>query len=60
MNILDLIFEFLGLKILKFSDADSDPDSGILATLDESNPGWKKSDQGSGINIPDLQLLLNQ
>jgi hypothetical protein len=46
MNILDLIFEFLRLKILKFSDADSDPVSGILATLDRES-GMEKI--GSGI-----------
>ncbi len=28
------------------------PGSGVLSTLD---PGWKKSDPGSGINIPDPQ-----
>jgi hypothetical protein len=37
MNIPDLIFEFLGLKILKLFYADLDPKSGgsgILSTLD--------------------------
>ncbi len=43
---------FFGLKILKFFDADPDPRSGILLTRD---PGWKNSDPGSGINIPDPQ-----
>jgi hypothetical protein len=33
-------------KILKFFDADQDPGPGI------SDPGWKNSDPGSGINIP--------
>jgi hypothetical protein len=42
--------QFLRLKILKFFDADSDPGSEIFLTLD---PGWKNSDLGSGINIPD-------
>jgi hypothetical protein len=37
-------------KILKFFDAD--PGSGIFLTLD---PGWKNSDPGSGIPIPDSQ-----
>ncbi len=32
--------------------ADLDPGSGIFLTLD---PGWKDSDPGSGINIPDPQ-----
>jgi hypothetical protein len=54
MNILDHVSESLetifGLKILKFFGADSDP--GIFLTLD---PGWKNSDPGSGINIPDPQ-----
>jgi hypothetical protein len=44
MIIPDHIFESLvksfGLKILKFFDAD---------------PGWKNSDPGPGINIPDPQ-----
>jgi hypothetical protein len=44
MNIPDHISEsfetIFGLKILKFFDAD---------------PGWKNSDPGSGINIPDPQ-----
>ena len=40
--------ELLGLKILKFFDAD--PGSGIFLTL---YPGWKKF--GSGINISDVQ-----
>jgi hypothetical protein len=46
MNILDHISEsrethFFRLKILKFFDADPDPVSVILLTLD---PGWKNSD----------------
>jgi hypothetical protein len=47
MNISDLIFEIsapvFGLKILNFFDADPDPGSEILSTLDP----------GSGINSPD-------
>jgi hypothetical protein len=56
INISDHISESLEsifwVKILKFFDADGDPDPGseILLTLD---PGWKKF--GSGINIPDTQ-----
>jgi hypothetical protein len=42
----------LGLKILRFFDADPDPGFGILSTLD---PGWKNSDPESGINIADPQ-----
>jgi hypothetical protein len=38
------------VKILKFFDEDPDPGSGIFFTLD---PGWKISDPGSGINIPE-------
>jgi hypothetical protein len=56
MNISDLIFENLvfvfGITILKFFDADPGcPDPDLV------NPGsrMKKSDQGSGINIPDPQ-----
>ncbi len=45
INIPDLIFENL--------DADPDPGTGTLSTVD---PGWKKSDPGSGINLPDPQL----
>ncbi len=37
-------------KILKIFYVDPDPGSGIFLTLD---PGWKHSDPGSGINIPD-------
>jgi hypothetical protein len=36
--------ENVWLKILKLSDADTDPVSGIFFTLD---PGWKNSDPGS-------------
>jgi hypothetical protein len=43
---------FFGLKILKFFDADLDPGSVIFSTLD---PGWKNSDPGPEINIPDPQ-----
>ncbi len=46
------LHQFLGLKILKFFDADPDPRYGILSTLDPGS-GLKKSDPGSGINIPD-------
>jgi hypothetical protein len=42
--------QFFGLNILKFFAAD--PGSKIFLTLD---PGWKNSDLGSGINIPDPQ-----
>jgi hypothetical protein len=59
MNIQDHFSEsletFLGLKILKFFHADPDPKSGILFNLD---PGWKNSDPGSEINIPDPQHCL--
>jgi hypothetical protein len=41
---------FFGLKLLKFFDADSDPESRIFLARD---PGWKTSDPGSGKNIPD-------
>jgi hypothetical protein len=34
---------------------DADPGPGIFLTLD---PGWKNSDPGSGINIPDPQHCL--
>jgi hypothetical protein len=54
MNILDHISEsletILWVKILKFLDADADP--GIFLTLD---PGWKNSNPGSEIHIPDPQ-----
>jgi hypothetical protein len=45
-------FGFFGVKILKYFDAD--PGSRIRDG-DSSDPGWKKSDPGSGINIPDPQ-----
>jgi hypothetical protein len=49
----DLIFENLvsvfWVKILKLFDADPDPESGILLTLDPGS-GMEKSDPGSGIN----------
>jgi hypothetical protein len=44
---LETIF---GFKILKFFDAD--PESKIFLTRD---PGWKNSDPGFRINIPDPQ-----
>jgi hypothetical protein len=43
-----------GVKMLKFFNAD--PGSGIFLTVD---PGWKNSDPGFGINIPDPQHCLN-
>jgi hypothetical protein len=43
-------FAFLGVKILKFFDKDLG--SG-METVRIRDPGWKKSDPGSGINIPD-------
>ncbi len=68
LNVPDHISESLKtifwvkLKILKFFDADQDPDpgirnlfnpgSGIFLTLDL---GWKNSDPGYRINIPDPQ-----
>ncbi len=58
MNIPDHFFRsleaVLGLKILKFLDADPDPGSEIFLTLD-SGSGIEKSDPGSRINIPDPQ-----
>ncbi len=59
MNIQDHISESLetklfGLKIFKFSDADLDPGSGIFLTWIR-DPGWKNSNPGSGIKIPDPQ-----
>ncbi len=50
IKILKFLVSKFSIKILKFFDAD--PGSGILYTLD---PGWKKSDSGSGINISDPQ-----
>jgi hypothetical protein len=54
MNILDHISESLEtifwVKILKFFD--TDPGSSNLLALD---PGWKKFDLGTGINIPNPQ-----
>jgi hypothetical protein len=38
-----IFFNFLGLKILAFFDADSDPGSGIFLTL-KRDPGWQNSD----------------
>ncbi len=49
MNTPDLIFE---LKILQFFDADPEPGSGILSTLDL---GSRMENIGSGINFPDPQ-----
>ncbi len=43
-------FCFYGVKILKFFD--EDPGSG-METARIRDPGWKKSDPGSGIIIPD-------
>jgi hypothetical protein len=43
---------FWEVKILKFFDAD--PGSG-METVRIRDPGWKKSDPGSGMNIPDTQ-----
>jgi hypothetical protein len=40
------------VKIIKFFDADPDPGSGFFVI---PVPGWKNSDPGSGINIPDPQ-----
>jgi hypothetical protein len=40
-------------KILKFFDADPDPESKICFSLD---PCWKISNPGSGINVPDPQF----
>jgi hypothetical protein len=48
--------QFFGLKILKFFDADPDAGFGIFLTMD---PGYKYSDLGSGINIPDPQHFFN-
>ncbi len=46
--------QFLGLKILKFFDADPDRnrDPGSVRSW-IWDPGWKNLDPGSGINIPD-------
>jgi hypothetical protein len=57
VNIPDQISEcletmFFGLKIFKFFVADPDPGSFIPWIRDL---GWKISDLGSGINIPDPQ-----
>ncbi len=56
MNIPDHISESLktifGLNILKFFDVDPDPGSGI-------DPGSGKKKFGSGINIPDPQIISN-
>jgi hypothetical protein len=56
MNIPDHISEsfekFFGLKILKAFYVDPDPGSGIFLLRD---PGWKNSDPGAEINIPDPQ-----
>jgi hypothetical protein len=56
MNIPDHISESLETiflvknTLMYFFDADPDPGSEIFETLD---PGWKNSNPGSGINIPD-------
>jgi hypothetical protein len=47
--------QFLGLKIHKCFDADADPGSFLPWIQD---PGWKNSDPGAGINVPDLQHRL--
>jgi hypothetical protein len=56
INIPDHIFEslvkILGLNLVKFSDADMDPGSGIFLTV---NPGSRREKFGFGINIPDPQ-----
>jgi hypothetical protein len=57
INIPDHIFpraykQLFGFKILKFFDADPDPGSGIVFTLD---PGSRMEKFGSGIDIPDPQ-----
>ncbi len=62
MNILDHISEsletLLWVKILKFFDEDADPEPGLFLILDSWTRDGKKSDLGSGINIPDLQHWL--
>jgi hypothetical protein len=56
INIPDYISKTLvtifGLQIIKFFVADPDPGSVVFLTMD---PGWKNSEQGSVINIPDPQ-----
>jgi hypothetical protein len=53
----------LGLKILKFFDADSDPGSGIFLTLDEKNadPIYFISNQflgsGYGLDLDSVRSL---
>jgi hypothetical protein len=49
---LELRNHFFGVKIHKFFDGD--PGSG-METVRSRDPGWKKSDAGSGFNIPDPQ-----
>ncbi len=55
MNISNLIlrsYQFFGLKILNFFYVGPDPGSCQPCIRD---PGWKRSDPGYGINIPDPQ-----
>ncbi len=49
-------FGFFGVKILKFFDAD--PGSG-METVRIQDPDGKKSDPGSGVNIPDRNTAKN-
>jgi hypothetical protein len=49
-------FQF-GLKILKLFDANPDP---VSCRSWIRNPGWKKTDPGSRINIPDSQHWRNK
>ncbi len=55
-HISENLEQFLGLKILKFFDADPDRnrDPGSVRSR-IWDPGWKNLDPGSGINIPDPQ-----
>jgi hypothetical protein len=52
MNIPVFRDSFLGFKILKYFYAGPNPRIFCLLIRD---PGWKNSDPGSGINIPDPQ-----
>ncbi len=49
INISESLETIFGVKILKFFDADADPDSGSGSLFDSG------SDPGSGIHIPDPQ-----
>ncbi len=51
----DLRNNFWVKKILKFFDADPDPGSGIVLTLD---PGWKNSDPDPGFIEQDFLVIL--